>query len=325
MRLQVWRSVAFAACSLLPALGYAQAPDFPNRPVRIVVPSAPTGILDTVARLLAPKMTEGLGQNVVVENRPGAGTNIGTEIVARAPGDGYTLLVQTNPLAVNPALYPKLPFDVQRDFAPVSLVISGAPYLLIVHPSVPVKSVKELVALAKAKPGALNYSSGGYGTNIQTMGELFKYLSRTDMLHVPYKGGGGALTALLSGETGVTFFALGAILPLVKDGRVRALATTGSKRAMVLPALPTIAEAGVPGYEFTSWVGLLVPGTTPPPIVSILHGHIAKAARTSGLAERLANEGAEVGATSPEQFRTHLKTETTRWSKVIKAIGMRAE
>ena len=325
MKISAWRCFGIAACGIASALACAQTSDFPNRPVRIVVPSAPTGILDTVARLLAPRMTETMAQNVIVENRPGAGTNIGTEIVSRAPGDGYTLLVQTNPLAVNPALYAKLPFDVQKDLAPVALVLSGAPYLLVVHPSVPVKSVKELIALAKAKPGALAYSSGGYGTNIQTMGELFKHLSRTDMLHVPYKGGGGALSALLSGEVAVTFFALGAVLPHVKDGRVRALATTGAKRAAALPALPTVAEAGVPGYEFTSWVGILAPGTTPAPIIAALNGYVAKAARASGLAERLANEGADVGATSPEQFRAHLKTETARWSRVIKEIGMRAE
>ena len=326
MKAAIWRCSVVVMCGLVSALTCAQVQDYPLRPVRMVVPSAPSGILDTVGRLLAPKMADVMGQNVVVENSPGAGTNIGTEIVAHAPGDGYTLLVQTTPLAVNPGLFPKLSYNVQKDLAPVAMVLTGAPYLLVVHLSVPVKSVRELVALAKAKPGALNYSSGGYGTNIHVMGELFKNLSRTDILHVPYKGGGQALTALLSGEASVTFFALGAILPHVTTGRVRALAiTTSGKRAAVLPAIPTVAEAGVPGFEFTSWVGILAPGTTPASIITARNGYVTKAARAAGLAERLANEGADVVATSPEEFRAYLSTELARWSRVIKNMGMRAE
>lgn len=293
--------------------------------MRIVVPSAPGAILDLVARVIGPAMGEVMGQSVVVDNRPGAGTNIGMEVVARAPGDGYTLLVASNALTVNPGLYSKLPFDAQKDFAPVSLVLSGAPYLLVVHPSLPVQSVKDLVVLAKAKPGALSHSSGGYGTNIYIMGALFTHLTGTEMLHVPYKSGGQALGGVVGGEAGMTFFAVAAVMPLVNAGKLRALAITSSKRSAPLPTIPTLAEAGVPGYEFTSWVGILAPGTTPANIVAALNGTIRKAAPASGMAERFASEGADVGASSPEQFTAHIKAELARWSKVIKDLGLRAE
>ena len=295
------------------------------KPVRIVVPSAPGAILDLVARVVGPPMAEIMGQGVIVDNRPGAGTNIGMEVVARAPGDGYTLLVASNSLTVNPSMYPKLPFDVPKDFAPVSLVVSGAPYLVVVHPSLPVHSVRDVVTLAKAKPKALTHSSGGYGTNIYIMGALFKHLTGTDMLHVPYKSGGAALGGVVGGEAGMTFFAVAAVLPLVSAGKLRALAITSSKRSALLPKIPTVAEAGVPGYEFTSWVGLLAPGTTPPNIVNALNGYIQKAVPASGMRERFASEGAEVGASSPEQFTAHIKAELARWSKVIKELGLKAE
>ena len=325
MKIAASRCFAVVACSLASAFACAQVRDFPNRPVRIVVPSAPGAILDLVARVIGPVMGEVMGQSVVVDNRPGAGTNIGMEVVARAPADGYTLLVASNGLTVNPGLYPKLPFDVQKDFAPVSLVLSGAPYLLVVHPSLPVQSVKDLVALAKAKPKALTHSSGGYGTNIYIMGVLFKHLTGTDMLHVPYKSGGQALGGVVGGEAGMTFFAVAAVMPLVNAGKLRALAITSSKRSAPLPKLPTLAEAGVPGYEFTSWVGILAPGTTPPNIVAALNGYIRKAVPASGMTERFASEGADVGASSPEQFTAHIRTELARWSKVIKDLGLRAE
>ena len=325
MKIRLWSCFALAACALASGFATAQVRDFPNKPVRIVVPSAPGAILDLIARLVGPPMADAMGQGVVVDNRPGAGTNIGMEVVARAPGDGYTLLVASNGLTVNPGFYPKLPFDVQKDFAPVSLVLSGAPYLLVVHPSLPVQSVKDLVALAKAKPGSVNHSSGGYGTNIFMMGALFKHLTGTDMLHVPYKSGGQALAGVITGEAGVTFFAVAAVLPQVKAGKLRALAITSTKRSALLPQLPTVAEAGVPGYEFTSWVGLLAPGTTPPHIVAALNGYIQKAVPASGMRERFAGEGADVGASSPEQFAAHIRSELARWSKVIKDLGLRAD
>jgi tripartite-type tricarboxylate transporter receptor subunit TctC len=320
-----WRCFAVVACGLASAFACAQVRDFPSRPVRIVVPSAPGAILDLVARVIGPAMGEVMGQSVVVDNRPGAGTNIGMEVVARAPGDGYTLLVASNGLTVNPGMYAKLPFDVKKDFAPVSLVLSGAPYLLVVHPSLPVKSVKDLIALAHAKPGQLTHSSGGYGTNIYIMGALFKHLTGTNMLHVPYKSGGHALAGVVGGEAGMTFFAVAAVMPLVNAGKLRALAITSAKRSALLPKLPTLAEAGVAGYEFTSWVGILAPGTTPPAIVAALNGYIRKAVPASGMAERFASEGADVGASSPEQFAAHITAEIARWSKMIKDLDLRAE
>ena len=325
MKIPVWHCLTAAACGLASALVCAQVRDFPSRPVRIVVPSGPGAILDLVGRIIGPAMADGMGQSVVVDNRPGAGTNIGMEIVARAPGDGYTLLVASNGLTVNPGIYPKLPFDVRKDLAPVSLVFDNAPYLLVVHPSVPVRSLRELVTLVKARPGALNHSSGGYGTNIYVMGELFKHLTGTDMLHVPYKSGGQAVSAVMGGEASMTFFALAAILPQVNAGKLRALAITSIKRSALVPAIPTVSEAGVPGYEFTSWVGILTSGTTPAGIVAALNGYVVKAVRASGLAERFANEGADILAGSPEQFGAHITKELARWSKVIKELGLRAE
>src|SRR5258705_1512477 len=231
------RCFAGVACGLASAFGWAQVRDFPSRLVRIVVPSAPGAILDLVARVIGPAMGEVMGQSVVVDNRPGAGTNIGMEVVARAPGDGYTLLVASNGLTVNPGMYAKLPFDVKKDFAPVSLVLSGAPYLLVVHPSLPVKSVKDLVALAHAKPGQLTHSSGGYGTNIYIMGALFKHLTGTNMLHVPYKSGGHALAGVVGGEAGMTFFAVAAVLPLVNAGKLRAPPHTTPHTPQLVPHL----------------------------------------------------------------------------------------
>jgi tripartite-type tricarboxylate transporter receptor subunit TctC len=325
MKMPVWRCIVIVVCGLASALACAQVRDFPNKSVRIVVPVAPGGILDMVARVLSPKMSELMGQTVLVDNRPGAGLNIGTEIVAKAPGDGYTLLLQANPLVFNPALYQKLRYDVEKDLTAVSLLVSGVPYLLVVHPSVPAKSVKELIALAKARPGALNYSTGGNGSNIHIAGELFKNMTGTDIVHVPYKAGGEVLGAVLSGEAGVTFFALALLMPHVKAGKVRALAVTSTKRSALAPGLPTVAEAGVPGYEFIVWVGMLAPSTTPANIIAALNGYIVKAVRGSDLTERFANEGGDVIASSPEHYNAFLKTELARWSKSIKAMGIRAD
>ncbi len=313
-----------AACAITSATTCAQVKNFPNRPVRIIVPVPPGGIVDVVVRLLGQKMTEVMGQSVVIDNRPGASTNIGTEMVARAPGDGYTLLSNSLPLVVNPSMFAKLPFDVEKDFAPVSLV-AGAPYAIVVHPSVPAKSVRELIALARVKPGLLKYSSAGNGTNLHVAAELFKNMSGTNIVHVPYKGGGPALTAILGGECDLSFLALVAVLPQINAGKVRALAITSSTRSTVLPDLPTVAEAGVPGYEFSSWVGILAPASTPANIVSALHEHIVKAMHAPDLTERFTREGADVIASSPAQFGAYIKAELARWSKVVKESGMKAD
>ena len=313
---------AIASASLVALPCVAQT--FPSKPIRMIVPTSPGGILDIVTRLLAQKMTEGMGQIVVVENRPGASNNIGTEYVARAAADGYTLVSVTLPFIVNPSLFPKLGFNVEKDFAPISRVVA-APYVLIAHPAVPARTVKELVALAKAKPGRLNYSSGGNGTNLHIAAELFKLQSGTDIVHVPYKGGGPSLTAVIAGEVDLSFPSLSAVLPYAKAGRLRALAITSARRSVLLPEVPSIAESGYPDYDFTSWVGVLAPAATPPSVVTALNGYVIKAMKAEGLAERLAADGTEIIASSPDEFRKYISVELVRWAKVVKQTGMRPE
>lgn len=302
----------------------SQVRDFPSKPIRIIAPTSPGGLIDIATRILGQRMTEVTGQTIVIENRAGASTNIGTEFVARAPGDGYTLLSTTLTLVVNPSMFAKLPFNVEKDFVPISLVIA-APYVISVHPSVPAKNIKELVALAKAKPGALNYASGGNGTNFHIAAELLKNQTGITMVHVPYKGGGPALAALLGGEVDLTIPSLAAALPHANVGKLRALAITTTKRAPLVPNMPTVAESGYPGYSFSSWVGVLAPSSTPPAIVSTLHGTIVKAMRTPEIAQRFAQDGTEVIASSPEEFGALIRGELARWARVIKESGIRPE
>ena len=319
MRFLVWGIVAAFGVSI----GVA-AQTYPAKTVRMIMPFPPGGSLDVVARPLSQKMSELMGQQVVVDYRVGASGNIGTELVARAPADGYTCLINTLPLVVNPSLYKKLPFDVSKDFAPVSLLASS-PFVLVVHPSVPVKSVKELIALAKKQPGKLTYSSAGNGTNLHVAAELFKNLTATDMLHVPYKGGGPATVALLSGEVDLSFLGVVPASPYIKSGRLRAVGVTGKSRSAVLPDIATVAESGVPGYEFGSWYGIVVPTGTPADVVSALNGYIVKALRAPDMGQRLAAQGAEIIASSPAEFGKHMQSELVRWAKVIKAAGVRAD
>jgi tripartite-type tricarboxylate transporter receptor subunit TctC len=310
--------VKFAAVLfLLTAMRAVAAQNFPTHAVRVIVPFAPGGSLDVVGRIVFDKMSQVMGQQVVMDFRPGASGNIGTELAARAAPDGYTLLLNTLPLVVNPSMYRKLPFDVARDFAPVSL-IGSAPFVLVVHPSLPAKSVKELVALARSQPGKLNYSSAGIGTNLHVAAELFKNLTHTDIVHIGYKGGGPALIATLSGEAQLSFLSIPAALPHMQAGRLRALATTGAKRSPSLASLPTVAEGGVPGYEFSSWWGVLAPAATPPAIIGVLNENMVKAARTPEVSNRFKEEGTEVIASSPAQFAAHIQRELARWSKVVK-------
>jgi tripartite-type tricarboxylate transporter receptor subunit TctC len=324
MKRQVCCSFVVVVCGFASAFAGAQVKDFPSKPVRIIAPVPPGGIIDTITRPLAAKMSDVMGHSAVIDNRGGAGTNIGTEIAARAPADGYTLLSQSLALVVNPSLYSKLPFDVERDFAPVSLV-AGTPYALIARTPLPAKSVKELIALAKAKPGMLSYSSGGNGSNLHVAAELFKNMTGTDIVHVPYAGGGPALLSVLSGDADVSFQALVAVISQINSGKVRGLAITGARRSPMLPSLPTVAESGVPGFEFTSWVGILAPAATPVHIVAALNGFIVKAARSPEVVDRLGTQGADIIASSPAEFRAYIKSELARWAKVVKESGMRAD
>jgi tripartite-type tricarboxylate transporter receptor subunit TctC len=306
------------------ALGAAQAQSFPSKPVRVIVPTSPGGIIDIVTRVVGAKASELMGQGVVIENRPGASNNLGTEIAAHSPADGYTMVAVTLPLVVNPSIFSKMPFDPQKDLAPVSR-LTAAPYVLIVNPSLPAKSVKELIALAKAKPGELTYSTGGNGTNLHVAAELFNLTAGIKMIHVPYKGGGPALTSVIAGETMASFPSLAAILPHVKSGRVRALGITTRARSPLLPGVPTIAESGVKDYEFTSWVGVLVPAKTPPEIVAALNGAWVKAARSPEVTSRFASEGTEVIASTQAEFADVIAKELVRWAKVTKQAGIRAD
>ena len=302
----------------------AAAQGYPVRPIRMIIPNPPGGSLDIVARLIGPKMTELMGQSVLIDHRPGADSNIGMELAARAPADGYTMLLHSLPLVVNPSLFPKLPFDTARDFAPVSLIVA-APFVLVVHNSVPAKTVRELIALAKAQPGKLTYSSAGNGSNLHVAAELLNTLAGTRMLHVQYKGGGPALLAVLGGEVDLSYLNIAAAAPHIKAGKLRALGVTSTGRSHVLPELPTIAESGVPGYEFTTWVGALVPSATPPKTVAVLHDLIVNAVHAPDITKRFAEQGADIIASTPAQFAAHIKAELARWAKVVKEAGIKAE
>ena len=304
------------------APGLAQP--YPSKPIRLVVGFTPGGGVDINARLLGPKLTELLGQPVVVENRPGAATNIATEHVAKSAPDGYTLLITTPAIAVNMALYRKVPFDALRDFAPVSL-FSESPNILVVHGAVPARDVSELVALARGKPGVLNYSSAGSGTTQHMAGELFKLRTGTNIVHVPFKGTAPSLTAVMGGEVDMTFANIPAILQHVKSGRLRPLASTGGKRAELMPEVPTMKEAGVEGVEVTVWYAVLAPAATPREIVGTLAGAIMKAARSPDIRTRLLDQGAEPVGSTPEEFDRVLRAEVAKWQEVIGAAGIRAD
>lgn len=315
--------IAAVSAGLVPPVACAQVKDFPNRAIRIIVPVPPGGSVDAVARLVAQKMSETMGQTVLIDNRAGASTNIGNEFVARSPGDGYTLLANTLPFVANPSLFPKVQYDPEKDFAPVSLVVT-TPNIIAVHPSVPAKTVNDLISLAKAKPGNIKYSSSGAGSITHLSPELFKYLTGIKMVHIPYKGGGPALIALIGGECDVSFLTVVAAAGQVHAGRLRALAVTSAKRLPVLPDVPTVIESGVP-YEFGSWVGILAPSSTPPSVIKILNDHIVRSARAPDISERFVKEGAEVVASSPDQFRKIIAAEVLQWSKVITEAGIRAD
>lgn len=304
-------------------LGTAAAQNYPVKPIRIVVPFAPGGPNDILARLIGQKLTESWGQQVIVENRPGGGTVIGTEVVAKSPPDGYTLLMVSTSHTTNPTLLHKLPFDTLRDLAPVIRVASSS-NVVVAHPSLPAKSVKELIAVARTRPDQVAYGSGGNGTSTHLAGAMLALMGGVKMIHVPYKGGGPATIALLSGE--ITWM-VGTILPSVphiKSGRLRALAVTGTQRTPALADVPTVAES-LPGFEANSWYGVSVQGATPKDVIAKLNQEIAKGLNAGDLRARLASEGAEVVGGSPEEFGVFFRAEIEKWAKVIKAAGIRLE
>ncbi len=319
--------LAFACvCTLPPVMATAPAiaAAYPTKAVRIVVTAAPGGGNDFVARVIAGALQPGLGQSLVIDNRGGAGGTIATELVARAAPDGYTLLMCFVNFSIYPGLYRKLGFDPVADFAPISTV-AGTPLILVVHPSLPAKSVRELVAFAKSRPGHLNYASTGAGSLGHLAAELFKVTAGTDMTHVSYKGGGPAVTALLSNEVQLYFSTMPAALPLVRAGRLRALAVSGSRRAAIDPNLPTIAEAGVPGYDVIGWFGLLAPAATAPSVVERLNVEVNRVLKLAEVRERLATEGVEPLGNTPGEFRQLIRAEINRWSAVVKNSGIKAE
>lgn len=299
----------------------AQTQTFPTKPIKIVVPFPPGGTTDVLARVIGQEMTKSWGQQVIVDNRPGAGGNTGSDVVAKSPADGYTLLMGTvGTHGINVSLYKKMPYDAVKDFAPVTLVAS-VPNLLVVHPSVPAKSVKELISHAKANPGKLNFASAGNGTSIHLSGEMFKTMTGVQMQHVPYKGSAPAVTDLLGGQVNMMFDNMPSALPHVKGGKLRALAVTSAKRSPAAPDVPTMAEAGVPGYEATSWFGILAPAGTPKDIVTKLNKEIARILAMPEIKEKLSAQGAEPVGNTPEQFAAHIKAEIKKWEGVVKASG----
>lgn len=300
---------------------HAQTP-YPNKPVRLIVGQAPGGATDVIARLVSPKLGEQLGQTVVVENRTGAAGSIGATFVAKSAPDGYNLLVVSSSYAINPSLYTDLPFDPVKDLMPVTL-IAEAPFVLVVHPSMPVRSVKDLVAFAKAKPGALNYASGGNGSSGHLAGELFTYLANVKIVHIPYKGAGPALVDVMAGQVHMTFGSVLSSLGHVKSGRLRALGITGATRSAGAPELPTIAEAGVPGYQTTTWYGLLAPANTPTAIVNRLSEEMKKAIEAPDVKSRILNDGADPRGSSPKQFQTHLAAEMKRAAEIVKRAAIK--
>jgi tripartite-type tricarboxylate transporter receptor subunit TctC len=311
------------ALVVLAAAG-AHAQSYPTKPVRLVVGFTPGGGVDINARMMAPELSKIYGQQFIVDNRPGAGTNIANELVAKSPPDGHTLLVNTAAIAINMTLYRKVNYDAIKDFAPVS-IFSQSPNILTVHPSLPVKNVKDIVALAKKKPGSMNYSSAGSGTTQHLTGELFKLRTGTNIVHIPYKGSAPSLTALLGGEVEMTFANIPAISSHVKSKRLRALANAGTKRADQMPDVPTLKESGINGVEVVVWYGVLAPAGTPKEIVNSLSSSIAKISRNPDMRRHLTDQGAEPVGNSPEEFSKLLREEVARWGEVVKVSGAKAD
>ena len=314
-------AVWVAAIGIAP-LAYAQS--YPSKSVRIIVPFAAGGPADIYARYLGQRLQEPMGQSFVIDNRPGAGSIIGTELVAKSPADGYTLLLMSNTHTINESLIPKKPFALMKDFAPVA-PINYSDLVMVVHPSVPAKSVKELVAIAKAKPRGLNYASSGNGTPYHLAGELFKSMASVEIIHVPYKGSSEARTGVMSGQVELMFDAITTMTPIIKAGRVRALGTTGLKRSSVLPEVPTVSEAGVKDYEATIWLGVMAPTGTPKAVIDRLNAEVAKVVARPDVKKTWNEQGAEPLSMNAAEFEKYLNDDIAKWTKVVKASGARPD
>ena len=315
---------ALVCASVLGVAAIAQAQSYPARSVRIIVPFAAGGPADIYARYLGQRLQEPMGQSFVIDNRPGAGSIIGTELVSKSPADGYTLLLMSNTHTINESLIAKKPFALMKDFVPVA-PINYSDLVLVVHPSVPAKSVKELVAIAKAQPRGLNYASSGNGTPYHLAGELFKSMAGVDIVHVPYKGSSEARTGVMSGQVELMFDAITTMTPIIKSGRVRALGTTGLKRSAVLPEVPTVSEAGIKGYEATIWLGVMAPTGTPKAVIDRLNAEIAKVVARADVKKTWNEQGAEPLSMNPAEFEKYLNDDIAKWAKVVKASGARAD
>lgn len=316
------RTTACVLITCMAGAGSAAAQGFPSKPVRIVVGASAGGGIDIVSRLVGQKLTERIGQPVIVDNRPGAGTTIGGDVVAKSAPDGHTVLMASTSFSVSAGLYRKLPFDPIRDFAPVTLVASG-PLVLVAHPLVPAKSVKALIALAKARPGKLTFASGGTGSSLHLAGEWFKSSAGIDMVHVPYKGGAPAAVDLMAGQVDVMFDVMVAQFPHIKAGKTRPLAVTTRTRSSLLPEVPTVAESGLPGFDVAGWFGVLAPAATPSDAVARLHTEIVAVLKSTDVRERLTALGADPVGSTPAEFAAYYRSEVERWGKTIRAAGIK--
>ena len=323
MKTRRWQRAAAFAVSMA-AAGAACAQTYPTRSIRLVVPSSPGGGIDISARIVAPRLAEYLGQQVVVDNRPGAGTMIGSEIVARAAPDGYTLLMGISTLAINPAIYRKVPYDALRDLAPISQAVS-LPNVIVSHPSLPAKNLKELIAFARSRPGQLSFASAGVGTSPHLSMELLLVMAGLKMVHVPYKGSGPGAVDTVAGHVMLMAPNMLTALPYIRNGRLHAYGVTSARRAAGAADIPTIAESGVPGYEAVQWYGVLAPAGTPRAIIDRLHGATVKALQRTDVREKLSTDGAETIGSSPEEFGAYIKAETVKWAKVVKSAGIAAD
>ncbi|TMJ69116.1 MAG: tripartite tricarboxylate transporter substrate binding protein [Alphaproteobacteria bacterium] len=317
-------SLLASTVMILAAAAPSTAQDYPSHPIKMIVPFGAGGPTDIFTRLLAEELRKALKQPFVLENRPGAGTIIGTEAAAKSPPDGYTLLMISATQTTTETLVPSKPYKLLRDFVPVASLLNSE-LVMVVHPSVPVNTVKDFITLAKSKPGALNYASSGVGSNYHMAGELFKNLTGTNILHVPYKGSSGARNDIISGQIEMMFDSVPSMAPMIQAGRVKALGTTGKMRSAILPDVPTLSEAGVPGYEATIWIGVMAPAGTPQPIVTLLNTEINKILARADVVEAWTKQGATAMSMTPEQFGDYVQSEIDKWARVINANGIKPE